>query len=377
MIGDAQAPKTAYFSFQGAVLIGDREAIDNAVDVDDDATMTPAGQLSLIGNVPKLDYSINSDIEEIKDSYTGLRQTDYRQSYADTIEFNLELYDASPLALQIAHRGTYSLITAGSVSDASIIVYQAAQKRYVPVLTLPTPYAENYFVGQRGTDGKWAPLRNLNAATLLVKDSTATPKTLVAGTNYLLSPRTGSIRFIDLTTGGAFAAPLKGNTNFGTVTDLLSNRIAWGAIQPLSHQNITSFQIQDSAGTPAVVDETYYSLDPIYGELTFLASKLAAFEAENYVLPLKAVYNHGLSRNISLLSAPLDTEYWMRFRGKNTANGGRPFVADFYRVQFAPVNGAQLIHERTGKLPLKATALADPTKNASGPLGRVGRFVLL
>jgi hypothetical protein len=343
-------------------------------DADADGLVTPVNGLFFMGNIPKFDYDITSDVEVIKDSYSGLRQTDFRQSYSDQIDISLDLHDAGPIAMAIAHRGTWFAIQAGSVTNAVIVGLNPATNLYGPLTWAPSLYTD-YFIGQRLPNGTYAPIRNLNKATVQVKDSSATPKTLVEGVNYTLEPRFGRIVFINFTTGGAYTVPVKANTSFGTVTDTLSDRIAYGVVYPLQHQRITAFQIQDSAATPVVVDPAYYVLDPVYGELQWLASQRAAFEAEEYTLPLKAVYDHGAARSLSLLSGPLDTEWWMRLRGVNTAAGNAPFLADFYRVQFSPVSGASMIHERTGKLPLKATAMADLTQRNDSILGRVGRIV--
>ena len=372
-VGTTPLRRTKYFSFQGAVLVGETNLAD---EVDEDGLVKTAGNMEFLGNIEKLDYGFKSDVEIIKETYTGLRQTDFQKSYSDEMTLDFTLCDSGPLAWSIAHRGTWSVIKAGTASDASIIVWNAARKVYQVVTGTPALFTD-YFIGERGTDGRWTPIRNIKASTLLVKDSTGTPKTLVSGTNYTLTPRTGRISFFDLTTGGPFTAPIKGNTEFGTVSDTLDDRIVWGVIQPLAHQRIGAFQIHDSAGTPAVVDPAYYLIDPIYGELTWIASQRAAFEAENYVMPLIATYDHGAVRNMSLMSAPLDREYAVRMRGKNTADNNAPVLWDLYRVQFTPVENAQLIHERTGRLPVKATALADPSKPEDSILGRVGRVAFL
>lgn len=370
MIGKTAPYKTEYFSFQGRVMIGARTTTP---DTDGDGLVAPLYGLYQLGNVPAFNYDVASDVETVQDSYSGLRQTDFRQSMSDKIEISLDLKDAGPIAMAIAHRGTWHAIRAGSISDGYVIGNPTG-RQWIRAMLLPILYID-YYIGERRADGSYAPLRNINHQTLLIKDSSPTPKTLTNVTNFALDIRTGRIVFHDITTGGPYVAPLSVNTTFGTVSDTLSSAIAYNVVFPLTHQNITQFQIQDSSATPRVVDSSYYILDPVYGELTWLASKRAALEADAFTFPLRAVYNHGAARSLSMMSAPLDTEWWMRLAGVNTANNNAPFLADFYRVQFSPVTGAQMIHERTGTLPLKATALADPYAKPDGILGRVGRIV--
>lgn len=53
------------------------------------------------------------------------------------------------------------------------------------------------------------------ASSIVIKDSTGTPKTLVAGTNYsVLSADHGTIRIDNLTTGGPYVAPLKAEYSY-------------------------------------------------------------------------------------------------------------------------------------------------------------------
>lgn len=57
-----------------------------------------------------------------------------------------------------------------------------------------------------------------NVATMVITDSTGSPKTLVAGTNYEVDLFAGQIRLLDLTTGGPYVQPFKSAHTQGAVT---------------------------------------------------------------------------------------------------------------------------------------------------------------
>lgn len=63
-----------------------------------------------------------------------------------------------------------------------------------------------------------------NVSSVVITDSTGSPKTLVAGTNYDLDAFNGSITILDLTTGGAFVQPLKYAYTKGAV-DVISGLV--------------------------------------------------------------------------------------------------------------------------------------------------------
>lgn len=77
-------------------------------------------------------------------------------------------------------------------------------------------------VGQIYTLGGANGARNVSA--VVVRDSTGTPKVLVAGTNYRLNALTGTIEILDITTGGPYVLPLRADYTPGahSLTSLAS-----------------------------------------------------------------------------------------------------------------------------------------------------------
>ena len=363
---------TPYTSFQGRVLVASRNLPD---DTDGTDLIAPISGFQFLGNIDKFDYSFNTETEIIKDNYTGLRQPDFTAIFGTEAVFDLSLFGFTEFAMSMAHRGIYQQIPAGNTTNASLIRLDRGTNRYFKVTAAPTLNA-SYWLGYRTTDGEYHPYRNIKASTLVVKDSTSvTPKTLVSGTNYTLYPRTGRIVFTDLTTSGPYTAPILGSTDFGTVTVELPRNPVFGLEYGLGTANITTFVLKDSAGTPATVDAAYYTLDPVYGTIKFTKSQLSAMEAETYVEPLIATFDHGAQRHMSIMTAPLDREYWVRFQGVNTFDDNNPVMFDFYRVKFQETTNSSLIHERAGKLNLRATALADTRMPSDSIMGQFGQMI--
>jgi len=54
------------------------------------------------------------------------------------------------------------------------------------------------------------------------------------------------------------------------------------------------------------------------------------------------------------------------FEGLNEARSGKPVVLEFFRVQFSPTSGLDLISDKFADITLKGLVLKDDTKNAVG-----------
>lgn len=59
-----------------------------------------------------------------------------------------------------------------------------------------------------------------NLSAVVITDSSAVPKTLVAGTNYRLDADYGDVEVLDITTGAPFVAPLKAAASYGAQTNI-------------------------------------------------------------------------------------------------------------------------------------------------------------
>ncbi|GAB4483863.1 MAG: hypothetical protein OHK0044_33300 [Burkholderiaceae bacterium] len=158
----------AYFSGQGRVYIGTRDANGNPQ------------SMRWLGNVPELKVSLNVETIEHKESYSGQRLTDLQLIKGKDGEFNCAVEDFSIENLELTLYGTTSTVTAGNVTAE----------------TLPT----GVLAGQIHL------LANQFVSSVVVKDSAASPATLVANTHYRVHAAQGAIEFIDV---GGFTQPFK------------------------------------------------------------------------------------------------------------------------------------------------------------------------
>lgn len=162
----------SYFNGQGKVYLGLRDAGGNPL------------ALKWVGNTPKFEITLNEDVLEHKESYSGNRLTDVRLTRELTAGVSLTLEDLSADNLNLllwgasVTQGT-SAVTNDAISGATIAV------------------GETYLLDDQ------------DVAALVITDSTGSPKTLTLGTNYETNLKTGQITLLDLATGGPFVGPLK------------------------------------------------------------------------------------------------------------------------------------------------------------------------
>lgn len=168
------------FSGQGKVLIGTRQ---------NDGT---PGILRWIGNASVFRVAQNEDTVERKESYTGNRLPNRRMTRGRGGEITITFDEFSKENMAIALLGSNTAVAASAAVTNS---------------AFPT----GAIVG----DTLVMPRKNVSAVT--IKDSTGAPKTLTAGVNYELDAFAGTIRLLDLTTGGAFVQPFKADFTPGAV----------------------------------------------------------------------------------------------------------------------------------------------------------------
>ena len=132
----------AYFSGQGRVYIGARDTNGN-----------PQG-LSFVGNVPELKVSLSVETLEHQESTSGQRLTDLQLIKTKKGEFSCTLEELIAVNLGLALYGTTTDQVSGTVTNE----------------TLATPMAT----------GSLYLLAKQNVSSVVIKDSSPTPKTLPA-----------------------------------------------------------------------------------------------------------------------------------------------------------------------------------------------------
>ena len=154
--------------------------------------------------------------------------------------------------------------------------------------------------------------------------------------------------------------------------ELLPNPVTPGSLYPLTMQNVSAVQIQDSDATPKTLPASQYSVNAKHGSLVVLD----ATSGGPYTEPFTVDYAYGAAQSTAMFTQPLP-ERWIRFEGLNTADGNREVVIDLYRVAINPAKELSIITDELLKFELSGQVLADLTKPVGGDLGQFGRLVLL
>jgi len=229
----------SYFRGQGKVLMASRNAAGEPLSFRD------------VGNVPTLEITLESDIEEHKESRTGNGLTDLRllKGLTSGAKFMLEEFTKENLA--DALYGGYSDISAGTVTDEPLA-------------------DDNVAVGDI------LRLANPNASSIVIKDSTGAPLTLVLGTDYEVhSAEHGSIKILNL---GAYVQPFTADysnalaVNVNMLTGTIAER--WLRFEGLNMAD---------TGQPVLIELYRFSYDPAK-LLSLISDDLAGFELEGGAL---------------------------------------------------------------------------------------------
>lgn len=162
-----------YFRGQGKVLIGKRNS-----------TTGVAQALRYVGKTSEVNVGLQVQTQTRKESETGQRLPALRYSTDNSASLEFKIEDATKENWGFAFRGTPAQIAAGTVTGE----------------VQPTGIVVGDLLRTAKPD----------ISSLVVTDSTGSPKTLTAATNYsIFNARTGSVQILDLTTGGPFVQPFK------------------------------------------------------------------------------------------------------------------------------------------------------------------------
>lgn len=229
----------AYFSGQGRVFIGARDTNGN-----------PQG-LTFVGNVPELKVSLSVETLEHQESQSGQRLTDLQLIKTKKGEFSCTLEELIQSNLELSLYGSTTAVTAGTVTGEA----------------LPNPV----------TLGSLYLLSKQNVSSVVIKDSSATPKTLPA-TQYTVNAKHGSVIINDKTTGGPYVEPFNVDYSYGTanVTAMFT--------QPLPERWVRFEGLNTADANREVVIDLYrVAINPTK-DLSVIGNDLMKFELSGQVL---------------------------------------------------------------------------------------------
>ncbi|WP_020406546.1 hypothetical protein [Hahella ganghwensis] len=229
----------AYFSGQGRVYIGARDSNGN-----------PLG-LNFVGNVPELKVSLSVETLEHQESTSGQRLTDLQLIKTKKGEFSCTLEELIAINLGLALYGTTTDQVSGTVTNE----------------TLATPMAT----------GSLYLLAKQNVSSVVIKDSSPTPKTLPAS-QYQLNAKHGSLLINDITTGGPYVEPFKADYAYGAAQSTAM------FTQPLPERWIRFEGLNTADSNREVVIDLYrVAINPAK-ELSVITDELLKFELSGQVL---------------------------------------------------------------------------------------------
>jgi len=227
-----------YASFQGRVYLGQRDVNGLPLEV-----RSP-------GNVAELKLSLKTDVLEHFESQSGQRSLDHRviKQKSATVSLTLEEFTQENLALALY--GNHVTGSTGTVTDE-------------PVGGATPVIGDRYF------------LAHPKVSTLVVKDSAATPATLVLGTDYTADVDFGAIQFLNL---GSYTPPFKASYAYGAVNEV-------GIFtQPLPERYLRLEGLNTAQGNAKVLVELYrVAFDPLK-EIAFISNDYNKFELEGSLL---------------------------------------------------------------------------------------------
>lgn len=229
----------SYFSGQGRVYLAQRDTNGNPL------------ALRWVGNVSDLKVSLNVETIEHKESYSGQRLTDLQLIKSKDGEFSCTLEDFSVENLELSLFGTTTSVTAGTVTAEA----------------LPTGI----------TAGETRLLANQIVSSVVINDSSATPKTLPE-TQYTVYANQGAITFNDITTGGPYTQPFKVDYSYGATKRTAMFR----SPQPELWLRFDGLNTADG-NKPVILDLYRVAINPTK-DLSLISDELQRFELSGRVL---------------------------------------------------------------------------------------------
>lgn len=157
-----------------------------------DVNGNPLGGLH-IGDTDNMSLSGNTDTEEHIENQTGFGLTSGRLIKSTKLDVSMDMFNYSIDNLLLGWNASKTSVAASTVTNE--------------VLPASITVGDKYLFTKQ------------NVSSVVITDSTGSPKTLPAG-QYTLNEKAGSIVINDKTTGGPYAEPFKASYAFGTSTQI-------------------------------------------------------------------------------------------------------------------------------------------------------------
>lgn len=327
-----------YFSGQGVVLVGVRDAI----------TGKPLG-LRPVGNCPALTLANATEVLEHKESTTGARGTDKRLTTAInvTMSATFENFDSSGLADAI--RGLSTEVAAGTVADEAVLGYP----------------------------GLVTALANIKVASVVVSQgATALTPYVDAATPWdvQINTETGSFQLNDAkvlpldNAGSEITAVTVGATTQFTAT----NTLAIG--QKVVVSGLTGADaalVNGKKATVTAASGTAFSVNIVTTGKTITATGDPVYLEDGVALTVD--YTYAAHQLVGAFTEGAK-ELYLRFEGLNTVEENSPVVVEVFKFLLDPTQELALISDTIQSFVLEGSVLADNAQVTGSKYYRVKKI---
>lgn len=364
-----------YYSGQGVVLIGQRDAFGNPV------------ALLPLGNCKDLKIDIASSIIDHKGSQDGQRAIDKRLVTETKGTATLTLENWLSRNLATALRGTNVPVAAGAVTSQPLNAYVGAVTPLRNIGGVQSVVQVSALVLTQAQAG-WP----TGTLTEYVNDSTAW--------DYKWNADAGSFQ---INNGTQLSAPVKAaipltGTPTGTIT---SNSLAISGLTTWQTGMNPMISVGDTVSLWGVTGAGAATVNGIAGTVTAVSattltvtipgsSGVVTLATTTIVVPITqastglpwpfavtAAFNYGAQFTVEALNvAP--QELYLRFEGLNTndtINGAfSPVVVEIFRFGVDPLKELALISDTFGEFVIEGAVLSDPTKTTGSKFFHVSKL---
>jgi len=362
------------FIGRGEFFVGNLDPYDKNADNADSSVI--ANAMRSLGIVEE--FKLTPTIEQVKlQDWTSVNDST-ADSWFRAMGGTLELLasEANPDNLALNLSGRLMTVSPESVSGAKIAYKDPTTKKYEE-LTDPIALKAGvgyYFVRSISDDGlSYDPYTLIDASTFMLSDSSATPKTLADGADYVLSAETGKLTLKGTTGHGinlsGLTWPLMADFDMGLFVKTIPKPLMANAPYSLGYKNISAVTVKDSSATPKVIPDDYYSVDADYGMIK-ITNKAAILGISGITLPLKVHGIQGSTKTFGLLSEGVIKKQVV-LNGIN-ARTRQKVVITLWCVSVNP-SGVDFFTKDYTKVPLKFEIEAAPNRDPDDLLGPYGK----
>jgi hypothetical protein len=328
-----------YFSGQGVVMIGSRDANGN-----------PTG-LRPLGNVSDLKISVATTVVDHKGSQDGQRAIDSRlqTETKPSISVTIDNWIAKNLAQAL--RGVSTAITTGSVTAEAVNVY--------PGLVTGFQYI------------------NISSLVLSLGMTALTPyTTATAPYDYKVNLAAGSVEINDgtlpfATLGVVPTAVTVGATTAITLSNTGATPIVIGdSVALTGFTGANASLLNGKVATVTAASGTAISVNINTTGMTITATGSPLVTDLTSTFAVTAAYSYTAQELSDALTQPL-LNIWLRFEGLNTVENNDPVIVEVFKFSVDPLKELALISDTYSQFMLEGELLADGTKTTGSKYFRI------